>query len=1556
MGKQRIKGDPIKQYDSFFEAFNNIKTKKSNSNLGEQMSPTLQGFNTGIGKSKYDSNFNWNAEADYEDIQGSINEHRAQEQSGLAQVGLGIGRTGIKALTEIAKLPGVVGGIIASPFVEENERFDTAFNNKWIKSIDQFQNKINTDILPVYTAKAVKEGNLWDNISSTSFWATDGADGLGFIIAMMAPGAVFEYAGLGGKLIQSLSKTSKFAGMVEKTEAGVSALKYMGITGKNIDSSLAVMGNTIFEAGAEAKGVGDHLDRKKNEFIQKETLKILSNLDNQRRLGQITIEQYNELSQNASLKAEESFKEQRALAMRDTFVSNVGILLGPNAIMHKAIWGKAGKTFTKAESSILNTLKGIGKRVGIATVSEGFWEEGSQTSIENLNINRAMSKKAGKNNSFYTFGEAAFGQLDRNSDYAKEYINTVSSLDGQKAIFLGAALGGGMMSIQGYRSDNRNKTQTNSILDGIQSQITYFNDTFDNDIYQKDDKGDYIFKKDLEGNNTTERLINNKKVVEVAKALNFTEQQSELFDKAVESGNIEVVENLKQQAIFNMILPAIHNGEMGLQALEQKLNEDSKFNEIIERDKTSDEKDKAKNFIKETLETAKYLQKQNEKFQDFSKDIIELKNHKATPEQKKDFLNKLNSSYLNVKHQLKQNEKSLKILEEKRNNIFEELGIDPLYDSNSEFPISKMKGDILSNDDIIERAKKTKEIIELNPLLSKIDLEYNDLKNKIEKSKKDISDIWQDKLIDKSFDDYIKIDNELEKEVSEEKVQEVDEITNLLNEKLSETDEFGENELTQEEYEALLNNETVPEKTKAAIVEIQKEKVEQLPTKAEKETKRNLNRAEIEGVNEKDIAKDDSIYKEEDEDVANSFINSKEVIEPEIKNNPLGHKIQRDLLIKSNPKLAEKYKKFEKTPRDKREDEVTFSLGDFINNDTVKDIWNNFLKTDKIDKSGIKWLEEYLPIKVTLSNNEEQCSSFLKSKKGSPNFESYELPLRKAIVKALIENKGDFTKFKGSVQGQGKGKLNLDNVSTQNNVLDISTLKELSKLDLLKYLKDNTYIVNYDKQLVHAKTGKISINSFSNVIKSFHSGDVFLVFTRPNGEQVPIKLNNKRIVQEKAKAIVKLLALISNVIKTGQSDNVLSDKDFKDFLNKNIGENAYNQLKSEINFTKRNNNNLRLRQILNYVVFSQNNNDISKLFLDEQGNLTVGRLLQKVNEDLQSENNDFDKNLTAIGFTGFAGQNIDGFLKDELDNNEQARFNHLVRFIMYKKTNIIASEFENDNYVEHVFGINNKESLVSTNVSVDKDMFEGYSDIFLNNEVTTLEDDKNNAKELKEIENTEIPLAKEVVYNEPIFNIESKLGHQENIKLYNEFKNIIRQFQKQFPEYSDIIIKNSDILNVYIVGGTTDVNRNNESRGDLDVVFLHQNEVDNQQINEFGAAIQKLQYFITDMGNNRQQPAIESNLRPSEKSSPINISEIIVNELKNNSENIRNNEKNSVPLSNLDNVKSIKDMKVLIEWARKNGYDFTTETFSIKKMFEDLKQKYYNDNKLKEEVKTICGL
>jgi len=1272
-------------------------------------------YNTGYGKSKYDKGFNFDASFDENDPLGSINEHRANEQSGIAQLGLGAVRATSKALTEVAKLPGVIGGILASPFVEDGEGMDMAFNNAWIRTFDNLNKDINTELLPVYTAKAVKEGNLWDNISSTSFWATDGADGVGFIAAMFVPGAIFEYAGLGGKLINGLSKSAKYAGMVEKTEAGVSALKYMGITGKNIDSGLAVMGNTIFEAGAEAKGVGDSLDGKKDEFIQKESLKILADLDNQRRNGQITIEQYNELSKNASLKAEEIFKEQRALAMRDTFVSNVGVLLGPNAIMHKAIWGKAGKTFVKeTEESLLKRTGNSLNRVGKAFASEGFFEEGSQTTIEKMFVDKALNKELGKNNDF-SIGE-----------FTKEYVNTLSTTDGQKAIFLGGVLGGPMMSYQGRKSDVENRKQANTVLDGIQSQITHFNDTFDTEIYKKDGNGNFLFKE-----NSTERILDNKKVVEVARALNFTEQQSNLFDLAVQTGNTQVVEQLKQQAIFNMILPSIHNGEMGIQALEQKLNEDSKFNEIVEKDKTADEKDKSKTFIKETLETAKYLQKENQKFQDFSKDIIELKSNKATPEQKQEFLNKLNASYLNVKHELRQNEKSLKELEDKKTKLLEELNINPN----------------LNSDNILDNGRLLQDYKNKSPLLVKTLEDINEKTSSIEKAKKDISDIWQSKLIDEYFNEYVEEDIKLEELTSEENVQKHEDVVSQIKSIKSKEDllkyvkklpqEFKENIHIQEvldDHLKLLNEQKrIQEEIKRVEnFEKDKQKFENdsfIGTETKPETKESIGdqilKNGLKTLQTSDIAEvnsDDNIFDE----------NPNKVIELDERTNPLNVSKNQGAsrIISTNQETGEplfdklkEFVKYEKESRNKTNDKVTFSLGDVNSKDlsfTANAIFERLKKNENLTKDEIKYLEDYLPIKVTLSNGTKSASSFIDSMTSKSNkiVEVETLPLRKAIVSALIENKGDFNGIEGKVNKQFTGELKLGEQNS--NILDLDVFKDMSEDDKIKYFKKNTVYVSNKGEV------KYTSNDVTDETKSLsanNKGEVFLKIPMINGEMFYLKLNINRLTQEKAESVLDLIILRSNVLNKQQE---FTSEELESYINNNLP-----NLKTEFEFIKRNNDSIdiTLERLVNFVVYSQNTNAKTKLILGKDGTLALGELLHKVNVQIP----EWSGQLESYTYTTDTLNNLN-------DNQKQA----IVEYLKYKRHNVLITKdntatFNNDDYIKYLLGLNSDYSVLTTNAIVNEPTFQGYSNIYLNQSV-------NNTKAKKEVKSESI---EEINYENP---------------------------------------------------------------------------------------------------------------------------------------------------------------------------------------------------------------
>jgi len=710
---------------------------------------SLLGINTGYGESKYDKGLNWYTDIDRNDVQNSLNDYRSEQQSGLTQLGAGLGRAGLKAVAEIAKLPGVIGGVAMSAFAKEGEGYDTAFNNAWIKSIDEIEGSIKEDVLPVYVKKSIQEGSLIDNITSTGFWATEGADGLGFMLGMMAPGAAINKLGMGAKLLSGSRKAAQLMGMAEKTEKAVSLLKKAGMTGKAIDVATGAIVNTITESGAEAAGVGNDLDSRKPEYMKQNVSKRIAQLNttgipemiqapmelvqnpdgtqSMQSRGLIPNPEFEKIREQAYALAEEDFKEQRALAMRDTFKSNLAVLIVPNLLMSKMLFGKAeSKLIKEVEKTglkgIAQTAGKAAQRTGQAFASEGFLEEASQTTAQNMFTKKAMNNELNR-------GDGADGGLLSGwlndftvGEATDAYLDTVSSTEGQKAIFLGGMLAAPMTTIIGHKNDVRQRKETNAILDKMDLSISSFNTIFDNDIYRKDpnDENKFLYKKDEDGNDTTERIIDRKKALEVAKSLNYNEAQAARLDWAIATGNKQIVQELKEKAVFDMIMPAIFNGKAGLDALQEKLNSDSQFTEIANRDADPSNKDSSSNFIAETLEAARYLQAQNEKFDDFGSDIIELEDERATSENKKDYLNKLNNQYLNVKYQQYNSEKKLAKLEEKRDKLFQELNI---------------QRDV---SDIAANARQVNNAMSTNPLLKSVIEEIIEVKQSIDKNIKEI--------------------------------------------------------------------------------------------------------------------------------------------------------------------------------------------------------------------------------------------------------------------------------------------------------------------------------------------------------------------------------------------------------------------------------------------------------------------------------------------------------------------------------------------------------------------------------------------------------------------------------------------------------------------------------------------------------------------------------------------------------------------------------------------------------------------------------------------------
>lgn len=1331
--------------DSMFKKYDDVNAGKvkltGKASLSNQMASTYRGQNTGLGKSKYDKGIIWDADVNPDDIQGSINEHRYNRQSGTTQLAAGVGRAATKALVEVAKLPGVIGGIVAAPFVPDGEGYDMAFNNQWTKTLDSLNETINTEALPVYVGRAIKDGNLWDAVTSTSFWATDGADGLGYMLGMMAPGAALNKIGLGAKLLGAGRKAAQLAGMTQKTEAAVATLKTLGMTGRAIDIGLGATANTVFEAGAEAAGVGNDLDSKKDEYLKNYSV-VLRNkqlaIDNRRKRGEISMEEANKLSAEASaVTGEESFAQQRAAAMRDTFKSNLAILIVPNLLMSKALYGKhVDKLVHQVEKTGMNAVKqrvGAGaKRYGGALISEGIIEEAGQSTAQNLFTKKAMKGELDHTGNMFMGGLQDFSV----GDVTDEYINTVSSHEGHKAIFLGAMMGGPMMSHQGRKEDVANRKSTNAILDGIDDSLASFNTTFENDVYKTDEKGGYVYKKDADGNLTSEREIDNVRAVKVMRALNYQEADSKRLEKGLAEGDERVVQEIKQKAIFDLIAPSIHNGEAGIEALKAKLAESSKFQEILERDANPKTANETSEFVKSTLEEAVHLQKQNEKFLDFSKDVIKLDGVEATPKQKEDYLNNLNMRYLQVKHDQYNSQKKLAVLEAKREKLYDELDIDPLYDVTSEFPMTSMKPGIVNDKVMEDRAKSTRDAINSSDVLKSLESDLAFTRASIAKNKADVHAVWSGSDgIAKSFEKYISNEADMTARLSDENaakakeakdkvstVQSLQELDALLRE-LSKNDTA---ELTLSTNPVI--EEAVAEK-KAELEEIKvQEEVTKLEEKIADEIDEPTDGIEVDApvgvptpldVDTESIQSDKVVEVNEVEDEV-SVHETPVVPVMEVDNPNATHGNSR--IISTNRVTGEAlfpnlqaFVDFERVARDKTKDQVTFRVGDVFpkgKKTAILDAMAKIKAGKELSNEELSLLEDFLPLATTISNFDSNATSFLDSMAhvNPAIVKTNTLPLRKAIVAALIANKGDFNNIKGKIDKQEPGWLTVeDRVEGEpvqkNSILELDVFKDMSEDEKVKYFQKNSAYVDFFGALRHTVNNKLIDAGFGNN----NAGEVFLKIPKANGSDFWLKLNTNQISDTQANDLFNLMVLkFEHFAKTKSSTITLEE------LSEAIDTPGLKSELASILKNSKNNTEKTVNTLIDILIHNGNSNTRTafglyfrnETIIGNEGSTYKGRTGVRVGT-LYNKLSGGDMFTTTIE------------AKDILADREAFREN-FKQFFKYKRHNVLIKHstfnFTKPEYIKYLLDPANP--ILTTNAVVNEPTFQGYANIYLNQAVT----------------------------------------------------------------------------------------------------------------------------------------------------------------------------------------------------------------------------------------------
>jgi len=1214
-----------------------------------------------------------------------LNEIRAVNQPNFDKVLSGTGRVLNKAVSEIAKMPGVVAGVIASPFAEEGKGFETAFNNEWIKSINKISEDINTDLLPVYVKKAVSEGNLWDNISSVDFWATDGADGIGFIVSMLAPGAALKSIGLGEKVLGTTAKGLSLINGESKLAGATRTLTELGITADRLELGSMTMANSMFEAGSEA---GSAMEAFQN------------NLDKQLQAGAINQDEYN------------SLLEQKGKLGRDIFLSNMAILIGPNAIQSKMLFGKAGaKQLTKELApSILNKAGNRLKNIGGALASEGFFEEGLQTTVENTFSNSANKGELTDNfiNDF-NIGELASG-----------YLDTISSTDGQKAIFLGGVLGGGMSAVAGAKEDIYNRNKTNTLLSLAESQVNNFNNIKEIDPYNRDTEGNIL--KNEDGSIQYDPI----KVNKITKSLAYTEQQNKLFEEAIQKGDKETVQNYKDDAINQLIIPFITQGEMGINALRQYLEESVQDPNISTTDKNNENKD----FVEDIIQKATYLQNQYTSYKDFSSELIDLENPNATEEDYKDFYNTLGDIYMNLKGDEYTQRKRLDELNKNKSEVLREI-------SNNQALLEDNENYVEGEEEIYKKKRVE------DPRVKKLNDLIKSSKDKLKSIDEIINGtIWNKEEVNKTFDKILNKNNKLREENSPENITKV-------NEEIANVDDA----VTPEQLEEVKpTNPIVKEKakTKKELLNLQQEvQAEERKQAVFKEQNDPLLEAELQIIptyekgrefmlpsnhpRAEEFVKFDRLEGENaigidnnGDEVTIPLSNKPIVNNPTIENSTDG--VDDSVPVVSNenklevPKgrglftgakvistdrqgnkldfISQDYLDYERTPRNKKGEKVNFEINNSRSDANWVSALNKFYSGDFSDRN---LLYNHLPIDIKFTDSiYAPIETLPRTKDAQIIFNETTLPLRKIIIDSLAEG-NNIENITSIIDGQYEGSLKVQDqielpdgrkLTPENSILELQSIRGLDKQSQLEYLVNNLYMVNWTGSLESV------IDSEKLIPVNYKGkGEIYLQIPMNNGKPFNLKLNFKRLEESKGAAIYDLLRIMSSTARSlqnpigrdttlgelRQSNNELYERLFND-NNGILLEEAKLYYQNEVKGVRKNKDSITLNDIMDILVFKNSTNNKTLMNIDIDGNLNLGSLAFK----------------TSIS-------------RVELEENTPETQQIVLDFLKNKRYNILVTKgekginFNNPSYLNYILNNN----ILSTNAVVNEPTFQGYSNIYI---------------------------------------------------------------------------------------------------------------------------------------------------------------------------------------------------------------------------------------------------
>lgn len=432
----------------------------------------LEAGNRYKGGTEYDATMNEMAD------QGEL---RGQMQSGWQKIRRGALSRTSSIMPKVIQGIGHVGGFIGDlgrmvtgnvDYSDPNDYLKYTFDNALVEEMSQWDEGMNETVMGfdtrIYNIAKYTSGSLLDQMATPEFWARDFFDGAAFLASALVPGMA---AGKLAKVVAS-GKALKMGEAVSTQLKNISAGKRMGeiekilstgkangvaLSAKELESLRSIVKgvqgmtvkattayNTISEAGFEAFDTGRQL---RDELAQK---------------------RYGEAFEDLPEFWKDQIRKEIAPRQAETFLWNAGILAAPNYIQSKFFFGtpsdakqvvksalSSGITETEelskhlAKNYVKSGWKNIGGSVLKGVASEGLWEEGIQSAIQDYESRKGRG---------LTDSNQVSGILD-------SYLTGFTTTEGQKAMVLGSLLGGLGGTFGGFK-DWRYKQKDSEYVQG----------------------------------------------------------------------------------------------------------------------------------------------------------------------------------------------------------------------------------------------------------------------------------------------------------------------------------------------------------------------------------------------------------------------------------------------------------------------------------------------------------------------------------------------------------------------------------------------------------------------------------------------------------------------------------------------------------------------------------------------------------------------------------------------------------------------------------------------------------------------------------------------------------------------------------------------------------------------------------------------------------------------------------------------------------------------------------------------------------------------------------